>query len=391
MYRIWWVAKTEMIRMTRIRAFYFILFVLPFVLILILGNALSGMFDMKDREIEPVQVAFVNDDAGGLQEQIRAFFAAEEFGKYVKLKPFAAKEDAVASIRAGDSDFGLIVPAGFSDSVLHGEKAHWEFVYGRDRVKNRTAESVLGVFVEETNTVQAANLALGTAQVGVSEVASHGHDDGATPLVKVGSLNEGGKGVTAIQYYAAAELVMFLLYGGMFAAISLAKEREQHTLSRLNAMPVSPSVLLAGKMLGQGLLAVVQAAVMIAGTSLLYGVDWGDHWGALAALVAGTIVASMGIALLISLFARTHKAVMGVFQTIIIFMTLVSGGFTQVSGLLEQIGRYTVSFWSFDGLNRVMLGSGIQSVAQHLTVLWAIAAGLLLVSIAVYRKVGYHE
>lgn len=391
MYRIWLVAKTEMTRMTRIRAFYFILFVLPFVLILILGNALSGMFDMKDREIEPVQVAFVNDDAGGLQDQIRTFFAAEEVGKYVLLVPFATRKEAEASIRAGESDFGLIVPAGFSDSVLHGQKAHWEFVYGRDRVKNRTAESVLGVFVEEANTVQAANLALGPVQAGSSGTASQAHDDGAAPLVKVGSLNEGGKGVTAIQYYAAAELVMFLLYGGMFAAISLAKEREQHTLSRLNAMPVSPSVLLAGKMLGQGLLAIVQAAVMIAGTSLLYGVDWGDHWGALAALVAGTIVASMGIAMLISLFARTHKAVMAVFQTIIIFMTLVSGGFTQVSGLLERIGHFTVSFWSFDGLNRIMLGSGIRSVADHLTVLWAIAAGLLLISVAVYRKVGYRE
>lgn len=390
---IWIVARTEIVRMMRTRAFYFVLFVLPFMLILILGSALDGTFGEEDVEIVPVRVAVLLEDRGELQDGIRTFLDSPDIVRYIKTVSVSAREEAEASVRSGETDFGLVVPAGFGESVIRGHNANWEFLYGRSSFKNRTAETVLGSFIEQTNTIQAVHIVLGAEKAGDLQAAGGNAAAGASgdTGVRAGSLNKEKKSASAIQYYAAAELIMFLLYGGMLAASSLTKERDEHTLARLSMMPVPPSAVLSGKIIGQGILALIQAGVIIAGTSLLYGVDWGSSYGLLAVVIVLSIVSSMSLALLVTLLVKSRKAIISVFQTLIIIMTMLSGGFMPVDGLLAKIGLFTVNHWASDSILRIMLESGTQDVLRNIAVLGMIAAGLLLVSFGAYRKVGYRE
>ncbi|PYI54447.1 ABC transporter permease [Paenibacillus flagellatus] len=385
--RLWTVMRTEIVRMTRTRAFYFVLFLLPFTLILILGNALEDAFSQEDRTIEPARVSVVLADGGALASGIRSFLDNKDMARYVTPAYVGTREEAEASVRAGDADFGLVVPAGFSESVLQGKPAEWEMMHGRDRLKNMTAENALGAFVRQTNAMQAIRIAMGggpTASAGMTGTAPAGD----TP-VRIGSLNKEAKSVSALQYYAAAELIMFLLYAGMLAANSLAREKAGHTLERLAAMPVSSSTVIAGKMLGQGLLALLQAAVIIGGTAWLYGVDWGNRWGLLALVVVIAVIASMSMALLVSLLVKSGRAAIAAFQTVIIVMTLLSGGFTQIHGFLERAGHFTFSYWATDSVMRIMTGSELEPLLGGIGIMAAIGATLLAVSIGVFRKVGY--
>lgn len=73
--------------------------------------------------------------------------------------------------------------------------------------------------------------------------------------VETASLNEGGETYSAFQYYAAAMLIMFLLYSGLSASISLSEEKRKKTLYRLNSMPVSTLEIFMGKIAGNSLVA----------------------------------------------------------------------------------------------------------------------------------------
>lgn len=391
--QLWTVALCEIRRMFRSRSFYFVLFALPFLLILILGSALKDIFSQDDRTIGPVRVAVASLDQGAMQEGVQAFLGSPDVTKYLQPSPAGSREAAVEAVKSGEADFGLVIPERFSESVLRGERANWEFLYGPSRTRNTTAEHVLQTFIDQANTIQSVHLTITSA---ASFAVSATRPPGAAPAggesyVKTGSLNQANTVVSALQYYAAAELIMFLLYAGMMAAISLTTEKEQHTLARLGTLPVKPATVLTGKMAGQGFLAIVQAAVIVTGTSLLYGVDWGNSWGILTAVILLSIAASMSLALLIAVIAKTYKAAVGLFQAIIIGMTLLSGGFMPVDGLLQKFGYFTVSYWASDSITRIMLDSGPGILSGHLTVLAAIAGGLLAVSFVVYRKAGFYE
>jgi ABC-2 type transport system permease protein len=93
----------------------------------------------------------------------------------------------------------------------------------------------------------------------------------------------------------------------------------------------------------------------------------------------------------VTLLVKSRKAIISVFQTLIIIMTMLSGGFMPVDGLLAKIGLFTVNHWASDSILRIMLDSGTQDVLRNIAVLGMIAAGLLLVSFGAYRKVGYRE
>lgn len=386
--QLWTVVLCEIRRMLRSRSFYFVLFALPFLLILILGSALKDIFSQDDRTIAPVRLAVASLDQGALQEGVQAFLGSPDLSKYLQPSSVVSREAAVDAVKSGAADFGLVIPERFSESVLRGERANWEFLYGPSRTHNTTAEHLLQTFIDQTNTIQSVHLTIPSAAASAARQPAS-IPAGGESFVLTGSLNEANTAVSALQYYAAAELVMFLLYAGMMAAISLTTEKEQHTLARLGTLPVKSATVLAGKMAGQGFLAVVQAAVIVTGTSLLYGVDWGDNWGMLAAVILLTIAASMSLALLIAIIAKTYKAAVGLFQAVIIGMTLLSGGFMPVDGMLQKLGFFTVSYWASDSITRIMQGFGPDVVSGHLTVLAAIAGGLLAVSFAVYRKAGF--
>ena len=195
-----------------------------------------------------------------------------------------------------------------------------------------------------------------------------------------------------MQYYAASMLVMFLLYSGMGAALGLQGEKEKHTLSRLNAMPIHEYQILLGKILGNIFISIGQAALIITVTILFYGVDWGNAFFNLFLICLLIIAASNSLAILIMLVAKSAKAINTTFQTIILVMTFLSGGFTPLpEGHLQRMGEFTLNHWAMQSMFRIMLGSDAAIIGHHLMILGCIGGGLLLLTLIVYRKAGYHE
>jgi ABC-2 type transport system permease protein len=83
---------------------------------------------------------------------------------------------------------------------------------------------------------------------------------------------EKARSVSAMQYYSAAMLVMFLLFSAMQAISFMVEERENKTLSRIMGTRATRVKLIAGKCLGLLMIGSVQALILIVFTGLVYTV-----------------------------------------------------------------------------------------------------------------------
>ncbi len=160
-------------------------------------------------------------------------------------------------------------------------------------------------FVDETNRMQSAAIVLGPKAAEPSAGSSKAVPEPV--YVEAGKLSKDGKEYSALQYYSATMLVMFLLFSGLTAAIGLLKEKEAHTLLRLQSMPVSSSRIIAGKLSGTSVLSAIQASAIIAVTAFAYGADWGGSPFYLVLICLSTIMASMGMGFIVAFLFRSTK------------------------------------------------------------------------------------
>ncbi|MCY9658279.1 ABC transporter permease [Paenibacillus chondroitinus] len=391
---LWIIAKYEVLRMFRMRYVMAIQFVMPLLLIFILGSALSGAFKVEDRTLKPVKVDVVQGDSGALKSSIEGFLHSPDLGNLIHTSTVQTRDQAVKRLKSGTSEFALIIPADFSARVMAGKEAEWEMIFGNNYEQNLTAEMVLRSFLDNVNQRQAIAIAAGSeAAAAMQNQGSSEHAAApAASHVKLGNLATNKSQYSAMQYYAASMLVMFLLYSGLSTAMTLQGEKDKHTLSRLNAMPIHESTILLGKVLGNAFIAICQAAVIVGTTVIVYHVDWGKSYGLLALICIFVVIASMSLAVLTALIVKSSKGISTIFQMVVLTMSFLSGGFTPLpDGFLRQIGDFTLNYWAMQSMYRIMLGSEASVLAHHLLVLGCISGGLLLVSFIVYRKAGYHE
>lgn len=397
--KLWTIAWFELRILTRTRAVLLNLFLLPMVLIFILGSALSGNFtDSTEAAIDPARVVVVEvqahaegDAAGrtGTGFGFREFLDSPEIKQRLQVENITSREEAIQALTQRESDFAVVIPSDFEQRVMNGQETKWELIPGRDSMKNLVAEMVFHAYLDEVNRIQATIIALGPGGVAA---AAGGMNDLDSTYVETASLNEQGKTYSSFQYYAASMLIMFLLYSGLSASISLSEEKHNKTLYRLNAMPVSTLEIFTGKIVGNGLVAFLQAAVIIGGTSWLYGVDWGNHLWPLILICVLVVMSSMMLAVIITLLSKSSAVARSVVVTVIVIMTFLSGGFQPLPiELVQRLGEFTVNHWALQGTLRLMLGVDPAQVMQYITMLSLYCGLLLVVGIFVYRKVGYHE
>jgi ABC-2 type transport system permease protein len=104
----------------------------------------------------------------------------------------------------------------------------------------------------------------------------------------------------------AGLMVFFAFYTGAYTALSLVREHEDGTLARLFTMPAGRARILGGKMLSVVATVAVQAILLIAASTLLFGLRWGQAGSALPAL-AGTVAATSGFGVMLASFIKTTR------------------------------------------------------------------------------------
>ncbi|MDT3428128.1 ABC-2 type transport system permease protein [Paenibacillus forsythiae] len=388
MANIWTIAVHELRRLFRSCSMLINLFLLPILLIFLLGSALSSvMGGGKDQTIESFRVGIV--DAGNPAERsqlIGNFLKSPQVAEIITAETAESREAAVSGVRSGQYGYAVIVPAGFDKDMVTGKEAKLEYILGKNRTDNMIAGTVFDNFLGSINYKQAAAMTLGPQAISAMTESGQGN-----PAAVLGKLNDGAPAYTASQYYAAAMLLMFLLLCGQMVITSLYSEKDNHTLFRIGSMPVKGRELFIGKMLGIGLVSVLQCASIIVATRFLFGVYWGNRPGLLMLVCLLMIFASLTLSVIISMFVRSAALARAVLSGLTVVMTFMSGGMAPLpDAWVNTGGAFSINHWGMKGILRMMLESPWAQISGSIGMLSLICLVLGSMAFFSYRKVGYH-
>lgn len=379
----------ELRRLLVSRSMIINMFLLPLILIFLLGASLSSVIgDQAPAKIDQVRVGIVYSAGDGAESSaiMDVFLKTKEINDIIHPVTVESREAVESGLRTGEYGYAVIVPQDFDSKVQSGQPIQLELILGKDRTDNMVAGTVFDNFLNNINYKQSVAMALGPEALTAIAPSS-----GEQSSVKVGELGQGGLSYTASQFYAASMMLMFLLYSGLTVSTSLFNEKENHTLFRINAMPVKGSELFIGKMLGVGVVSVVQCAAIVILSNLLFGVNWGNRPWMLLLFCLLMIIASMTLSIVISMLSTTKASAGSIVSVITVVMTFISGGMAPLpESWVNSVGAFTINHWALQAIIKMMLHADLSEIIPNLIVLSSICLVLFTAAVISYRKVGYH-
>ncbi len=363
-----------------------ILLAMPMLLIVILGTALGNLAS----NIEKIPVVIVNGDRGNVGADITdSFFTDRTLKRLFLSQRLRDPAEARAAVERGDLAGALIVPSDLTRRLDTGKPSEMQVYTDPGR---QITGSVFRSVVEAVSTrVSAASIAARTtvyyvANIRVSDPTFVGGVIGKavqsateTSALDAVSLEETtatrGREVSTLTYYAGGMSVMFILFGSMFGAFSLIRERDDWTLARIMMTPATRVDIVGGKMFGVFFVGLAQFGVLYVFTSVI-GVRWGDPF-AVFLLAVATVAAATGLSILIASVGRTVRSVSGISQLFIQAMAALGGSFFPVSQFpawLQPLHYFTVNGWAIDGILETMRGGSALAVLPNVGALLAMGA-----------------
>jgi ABC-2 type transport system permease protein len=344
-------------------------------------NALDVSFAVADGDGGQAARAFVDQVLVPLGEQ--GVFAVEEVDSASIARQMAAD---------GDVDAAFVIPAGFSAAAEGGGRSAVEVVANvNSPIAGQVARSVAGQFVGE---ISGVGVSLGTyfavlrraPQAGEAEALVPDAMAVADPLVLVEE-EKNSKELSSDTYYSAAMGILFLFLTVQFGILGLLEERQNGTMGRLLAAPISRRSIVVGKALTSFVLGVVSMAVLVVGTTLLLGASWGNSWG-VAIMVLAAVIAALGVMFVVAAFSHTAEQA-GNLQSIIAFVLAMLGGsffpVSQLGGLIGKLSLITPHAWFLRGLGDLAGGGGAGAVfpaALYVALFGLVTGGLAQLRIA---------
>jgi ABC-2 type transport system permease protein len=300
-------------------------------------------------------------------------------------------EAARRSVRDGDLDAAFLIPAGFSEAVQSQRPVELGIVGSVDSPTGTdVARSIGRSYVDGLNAVRVAVAAVMHARPGltpadVGRVATQ-TVHGVAPIT-LEDTSATARVLDVKTYFAAGMAVFFLLFTVQFGVSSVIDERSEGTLSRLLAAPVSRWSILVGKLLTSVVLGVLSLTVLIIGTTVLLGANWGNPV-AVGLLVLSGVLAATGITSVVASLARTAEQA-GSWQAVVaVCLGLLGGAFfpiQQSGSFMATVSLITPHAWFMRGLGNLAGGGGVDQVLPAVAALVLMA---VLTGAVAFRRIG---
>jgi ABC-2 type transport system permease protein len=374
--------------------------VLPLLFTAAVGAGLSGM-DAEDVEPQEVVIplAVVQEDEGPLVDAfLRALAGVNVEAWFVEELP--------------EEDFGLVIPADFSEGLLAGEESLVTLHVlpsssGSTAVEQavRAAQGRVGgaAIVARVGLEQALAAGLVTTQAEEEAFFRDVLEDtlAATEEPPAVARVRWPEGVdlqddpttvmtTSAEQASAGQIVTWVQITLLGAAEVLVAERLGGTLRRLLIMPASRSTVLLGKLLSRLVLGLVQTALLILGGAYLFGVEWGDDPAAVAAVSIAFAMASVGLGMVLATFVRTRGQASSAVVGTSMALAALGGAWYPIEitpELYRSVVRILPSTWAMDAYGDILArGATFVDVLPQVGVLLLFAITFTAVGMWRFRR-----
>jgi ABC-2 type transport system permease protein len=364
--------------------------VLPLALAFIYSTLFGGAatprafeYGVVDLDRGAIAQTFVTDVLPGIEGQ-----------GYITVRPIADVATARRLVGDGTLDAAFVLPAGFTTAAGSQAVADIEVIGDVDSPTGTdVARSIARSFVTDLNGVRLSiAAAVGDEHDSVTPeqlaAVARRAVDAASP-VRIADVSATAKVLDLKTYVAAGMAVFFLFFTVQFGVASLLDERADGTLARLLAAPIRPVSVLAGKMLASIAVGLASMAVLVAATTALMRISWGDPIGVAMLVVAG-VLAATGVTSLVASFARTPDQAGSWGAIVAVLLGLIGGAFfplSQAGGAAAALSLASPHAWFLRGLGELAGGGGPASVLPAVAAMLAFAATTLAVAGLRWRRV----
>lgn len=372
------IAANELRRLTRWRANLFFLFVLPMLIILLLGAAFGGS--------KQARIGVLGGQKGVLAQAFVAELGAQPA---IDLRRYSTVSGLEHAVSRGEVDAGLRLPADYDARLQRGELVSVGYFGRPDSIAQQLRETVRSLAADQARLLIPArllaqdrhtSLTVALAQVRATALA--------VPRLQVLTETPDGRDFTAtsagrFETGASTQLLLFIFLTSLSGAAWLIETRRLGIARRMLATPTSMSTIVAGQLLGRLAVALLQALIIIAGTLVLFGVDWGNPLGTAAVVVAFSLVGTGASVLLASLFSTEQQA--GPVALLLGLGLAALGGSMAPLDVFPHTARLIAHFtphaWANDAMSKLLEHNGnLMTVLPQVGILLAFAAAALIVA-----------
>lgn len=200
------------------------------------------------------------------------------------------------------------------------------------------------------------------------------------------------RGAARYQILVPTYLVTFAYFLVLIVGRLFVSERQQGTMTRLRAAPLSRFQILAGKFLPTYFLSVLQGVFLLVAGKLAFAMSWGDRPLWLVPVVLTTSLSAMGLALIVAAMARTESQV-AIYGTLIVLALAGASGSLLgdrelMPAAMQRISLFTPQAWALDAYRQLLANPAqpnLWIVAQCCGVLSAFGIGMILIGWKILR------
>lgn len=280
----------------------------------------------------------------------------------------ATLADATEKLRAGNADAVLSVRVGFVSTELVVT------LEGSDAFRNGAT----------LQAIQGGIIAAATSGAPIPAQAA--------PTVRVEYLH-GGPDLSLLDYLAPLLIGFFaFFFTFLLSAVSFLRERTSGTLERLLATPLRRAELVVGYLLGFGVFALLQAAVIVGFTVLVLRVRYQGNVGSVFLIEAMLAIVAVSIGLFVSAFARTELQAVQFIPIVVLPQAFLAGLLVPVDQLPDVLRPFATIMpltYAMDALRAVMIkGAALadESIVRDLLILAAFGVVTIAGAIASIRR-----
>jgi ABC-2 type transport system permease protein len=376
------IAANDLRRLVRQRSNLFFVFLLPLMLIVVLGSTVSS--GSKPR----IGVVATGTTAPLTRELLDGLGSIDG----ARTTVYDDLDEPLEQLRREELTAVVVIPDDYDQRLSAGESVQLEYLVIPGSRGFEIQGIVRSVVADQNEQLRAARLLAGEAGDSITEALAVTRGvAGSLELTRVVTVDEGGDPFTALPAFdqvASQEVILFMFLTSMTAAAAIIQVRRLGLARRMLSTPASPTEVLAGQALGRYGLALIQSLFIIGATALLFGIDW-YSWPATLAIVATFGLIATAAAMLIGSVATNESQSTAVGLALGLSTAAFGGCMVPLEvfpDALRTAAHVTPHAWANDAFATLQRGGGLPQVAPELAVLGAYGVALLAIGTAALSR-----
>ncbi|MBI2794902.1 MAG: ABC transporter permease [Ignavibacteria bacterium] len=359
--------KKEFRQIRRNKAMLPIIFIMPFVQLLILVNA-------ADFEIRNIRIAFEDADRSKASQQLIARFTSSPYFNVLGMVNSAT--EGLSLLDRDKVTVVLRIPNGFERQLQSNHHTTLALdINGIDGQAAGLSRAYVGSIVREfqASITSRGQVGRGQASSGIDERYWYNSDLEYRNMMLPGLL-----------------VLLVTMVGLFLTSMNIVREIEMGTIEQINVTPIRKYEFIIGKLLPFWIIGLLELALGLTIGVLVYSIPIvGSVWLLfLFAMLYLPVI--MGMGLIVSSITKTQQQAMFVSWFLMVIFLLMSGLFTPIENMpqwAQSITLFNPTAYFIKVVRLVLLkGSSLMDVAHEFGVITLFSIVMTTIAVLAYRK-----